>query len=61
MATPHFLTALALGVGDQPLQGDVDIILLFARNAVAADFPVLYAGEVPVDRNIEWTTVSDVS
>lgn len=41
-----FLTALALGVGDQPLQGDIDIILFFARDAVAADFPVLYAGEV---------------
>lgn len=44
------LTALALGVGDQPLKGDVDIVLLFARDTVAADFPVLYAGEVPVER-----------
>lgn len=45
------LTALALGVGDQPLKGDVDIVLLFARDTVAADFPVLYAGEVhPFDQ-----------
>lgn len=40
------LTTLALGVSNQPLQRDVDVVLLLARDAVAANLPVLYAGQV---------------
>lgn len=53
MTSAASLTALALGVGDQPLKGDVDVVLLFARDTIAADFPVLYAGEVPVEDKAE--------
>ena len=28
-------------MGDEPLQGDVDVILFFARNAVTANFSIL--------------------
>lgn len=40
------LTTLALGVSNQPLQRDVNVVLLLARDAVAANLPVLYAGKV---------------
>lgn len=49
------LTTLALGVSNQPLQRDVNVVLLLARDAVAANLPVLYAGQVP--KNVQNTTL----
>lgn len=38
---------LGLAVLDQPLQGHVDVLLLLARDRVAADLAVLDRGQIP--------------
>lgn len=44
--TAAALTNLALRMCNQPLQRDVDVVLFLARNAVAADLAILYAGQI---------------